>query len=336
MEFRGGVKAIQNFGGQRSALPLLLPRATAPLPLLLENPCLCGHDPVTSAIIMRRILVSGWEFVRSIAPALVYVALYDLARYIPTSIRPPIHTEILARWELGVFGGFPHRWLGGHPSTFQDIFAAIPYQFHFIVPVVFVAFLWRRHRTRVLTFAWCYAVMNLAWMITAILFPTTPPWYFERFGFAPADYHMIGDAAALVRVDQLLGVSLFHNLYRQSTLVFAAFPSMHAAWPALIALFSRGLVRQRTVVALWCYTAWVWWAAMYLQHHYAVDLLGGLVYAVGAWYGVRAVQRCFTDRRSFFADAPPVMPPNSQASSPIPVIAQASSHTRYAPPRAHR
>lgn len=225
-----------------------------------------------------------WDVLQRIWPALLYVVLYDQARNIPVRFRPAINTEILVRWEQTLFGGFPHQWLGDHHNAVLDILAAIPYQFHFVVPLVFVVYLWRRHRTVVSRFALAYAVMNFAWMITALfILPTTSPWYYERFGLAPADYSMIGDAAALLRVDTLLGIPLFENIYRQSAMVFAAFPSMHAAWPTLVALFSRSLVRSRTLILLWLYTAWVWWAAIYLQHHYAVDILGGALYAVGAF-----------------------------------------------------
>jgi membrane-associated phospholipid phosphatase len=32
------------------------------------------------------------------------------------------------------------------------------------------------------------------------------------------------------------------------------------------------------------YILWVWWAAVYLNHHYLVDLLGGLLFVAFAYY----------------------------------------------------
>ncbi len=241
---------------------------------------------------MSRWYKTAGQLLASVWPALAYVICYDLARHLPNPLRPAINTEILVQWETLLFGGLPHRWLGAYAGPTLDVLAAIPYQFHFVVPLVFIAFLWRRHRALIATFAWCYALMNFAWMVTALfVLPTAPPWYFEMFGTRAGDYTMIGNAAALLRVDALLGIPLFENLYRQSSMVFAAFPSMHAAWPALIALFSWPLVRLRTSMLLWLYTAWVWWAAMYLQHHYAVDILGGAGYAIVTYAAVNA-NRC--------------------------------------------
>lgn len=241
---------------------------------------------------MREALRGLGQFLLSIAPAIGYVILYDLSRHLPTAVRPAIDAEILVRWELALFGGFPHRWLDDHHTPLLDILAAIPYQFHFIVPLVFAGFLWLRHRPLLAQFAWTYAAMNLAWMLTALfILPTTPPWYYEQFGLAPANYAMSGDAAALLRVDGLLGIPLFENIYRQSAMVFAAFPSMHAAWPTLVALFSRRLIRPWTLVLLWLYTAWVWWAAIYLQHHYVVDIIGGILYALAVFYAVQIFWR---------------------------------------------
>lgn len=78
-------------------------------------------------------------------------------------------------------------------------------------------------------------------------------------------------AAGLTRVDDLLGFDLFGKLYGSSTLVFGSFPSLHAAWPFLA--FSLDTASTR-----WLHLShyfYVSWAAMYLNHHYFVDVLGG-------------------------------------------------------------
>lgn len=83
--------------------------------------------------------------------------------------------------------------------------------------------------------------------------------------------------AGLTRVDDLLGFDLFGKLYGSSTLVFGSFPSLHAAWPFLAFSIDSASTRW---LHLGHYFV-VSWAAMYLNHHYLVDVLGGAFFAGG-------------------------------------------------------
>lgn len=94
---------------------------------------------------------------------------------------------------------------------------------------------------------------------------------------------MKGEAGLLTRIDVMFGIELFTKMYRDGgKVVFGSWPSLHAGWPFLFAGFkprSRvGWVRW----GLWGYCAWVWWAALYLEHHYLVDVLGGVAFVVVA------------------------------------------------------
>ena len=110
--------------------------------------------------------------------------------------------------------------------------------------------------------------------------PTAPPWYIAKYGYAPATYDIPGDEAGLLYADRMLGVPFFHGIYSQSPIVFGSFPSLHAAWPVLIALHAPYSTWASRL--LWVYSLAVWWAAMYLQHHFFIDLIGGAVYVLVA------------------------------------------------------
>lgn len=57
-------------------------------------------------------------------------------------------------------------------------------------------------------------------------------------------------------------------------MVFGAMPSLHAGCATIEALFlAHVFPRLRWV--FYGYIAWIWWATLYLQHHYAVDLIAG-------------------------------------------------------------
>jgi len=107
--------------------------------------------------------------------------------------------------------------------------------------------------------------------------------YENMYGFAPADYSMNGSPGGLERIDMLFGTNLYTSSFSASPVVFGAFPSLHAGWATLHSLYIHHLVPQARV-ALCAYVMWVWWATMYLTHHYFVDLIGGSCLAVTVFY----------------------------------------------------
>lgn len=98
---------------------------------------------------------------------------------------------------------------------------------------------------------------------------------------------MKGEPAILARVDKRFNIQMFHKMYAEGgKVVFGAWPSLHAAWPYLIARFKPPFGRKVSIF-LWAYVALVWWAAIYLQHHFAADVLGGVLYAEASYWFVR-------------------------------------------------
>lgn len=93
-------------------------------------------------------------------------------------------------------------------------------------------------------------------------------------GLAPANYSMPGSPAGLARIDALFGLNLYTSTFTASPLVFGAMPSLHSGIATIEALF-LGHVFPRARWAFYSYVLWIWWATLYLQHHYAVDLIAG-------------------------------------------------------------
>lgn len=107
-----------------------------------------------------------------------------------------------------------------------------------------------------------------------ILNPHAAPWFHEGYpaGTVP-DYSFPGNAAGLVRVDDVLGTHLYTDGFRRGTVVFGAIPSLYAAAAVCCALFVAryggppGSAGMAVHVALMC------WSTMYFLHHFAVDLI---------------------------------------------------------------
>ncbi len=116
--------------------------------------------------------------------------------------------------------------------------------------------------------------MNLIGVSTQLLFPCSAPWYENLYGLAPANYSIPGSPAGLAAIDKLFGLPIYTPGFTGSPMVFGAFPSLHAGCGTTEALF-MAFIFPRLRPFLIGYILWLWWATMYLRHHYAVDLVGG-------------------------------------------------------------
>lgn len=211
---------------------------------------------------------------------------------IPDSWRPPINVTLLPK--LDALMGSSVTWFGGKADQFSwiDVMAAVPYTVHAVLPFVFLLFhiMTGAGARPLFKFVFAFGVMNLVAVLTHLVFPTAPPWYFLKHGIENASYDMKGDPAVLARLDERFGMDMYHRMYeRGGKVVFGAWPSLHAAWPYLMARFKPAVPWLRLCVMQWAYVVLVWWAAIYLKHHYLVDLLGGVLYAELAYQFANAV-----------------------------------------------
>ena len=82
-------------------------------------------------------------------------------------------------------------------------------------------------------------------------------------------------------MDARFDITFYENMFLNSPVVFGSFPSLHIGWPSTTALF---VYYETTLhiglrIASVAYVAYVALAVMYLQHHYFVDVFGGVFYA---------------------------------------------------------
>lgn len=197
-------------------------------------------------------------------------------RFIGADYRPPIWVRVLPALENIFYGANLSNILSAHKHTYLDVLAWLPYGItHFGAPFVcsIVMFFFCPPGT-VPAFARAFGYMNLAGVLIQLFFPCSPPWYENLYGLAPANYSMPGSPAGLAAIDRLFNIDLYTSTFTASPMVFGAFPSLHSGCATIEALFmSWAFPRLRPLFV--CYVLWLWWATMYLSHHYAVDLVGG-------------------------------------------------------------
>ena len=150
----------------------------------------------------------------------------------------------------------------------------------------------------VIRYGWTFFFVNIAAYVTYMMFPVAPPWYVACHGLGPADLGARPSAAALIRWDQLTGVSCFATLYARGSDVFGSVPSLHCAYPMITFLYGRELRQPWLNAALLAFWATVVFSAVYLQHHYVLDTLLGTAYAFAGW----RIERALTSETSLTTD----------------------------------
>ncbi len=129
-------------------------------------------------------------------------------------------------------------------------------------------------------FGWSFFTVNVLGFLTYFIYPAAPPWYVEHYGLGPARMDVIPSAAAAARFDQILGTHFFDQVYGRGIDVYGAYPSLHVAYPFLTMLlvFQIPSLRWARFPSIAFYFL-MCLSAVYLQHHYVVDILLGTTYA---------------------------------------------------------
>jgi len=221
-------------------------------------------------------------------PIWTYLLYFFSSRFIAPEYRPHIWVKVLPALENVLYGANLSNILSAHTHPILDVLAWIPYGIgHFALPAIccVVLFVFAAPGTTPV-FARAFGFMCMLGVTIQLIFPCTPPWYEKANGLTPARYGMEGSPAGLARIDELFGVDMYTTSFTTAPVPFGAFPSLHAGNAVIEALFMQYCFpRFRSFFVV--YVVWIWWATMYLNHHYAIDLVGGALISTAAYYIAR-------------------------------------------------
>ncbi len=225
----------------------------------------------------------------ALLPWVIFACSYDAMRLYPNYRVNPIDVAGLYGAEKHLFGITlaggtvltPNEYFALHHCDVADIMAGFFYLCWVPVPLGFALYLYFRRQYRAyLRFSMAFLLVNLLGFCGYYIHPAAPPWYAMEYGFTPV-LHTPGNVAGLGRFDALTGIPVFHALYGKNANVFAAVPSLHAAYMLIATAYAAMSGQRRGVVivfALIC--AGIWWTAVYTAHHYIIDVLLGIVTAL--------------------------------------------------------
>lgn len=166
-----------------------------------------------------------------------------------------------------------------HTSPWLDVLSGATY-FLFLIEVIAAAsYLFFRARPKALEVSLGFLVVNLLGWAIWFVYPAAPPWYVDQYGMGPALLDVVSSPAGLARVDAWLGFPVATVFYSKSANVFGALPSLHVAYATLVAVVAAplgGWVRWSTIG----FAVSMAFSAVYLRHHYILDVVAGGVLAV--------------------------------------------------------
>lgn len=234
----------------------------------------------------------------ALLPWLLFAVCYDSMRFYPNYKVNPIDVQPLYESELSLFGIattegtriIPGEWFSLYNCSVADFMAGIFYLCWVPVPLAFAIYLYfKGKREMYLRFSFAFLFVNLVGFVGYYIHPAAPPWYALNYGFTPI-LNTPGNVAGLGRFDALTGLNIFHSIYGKNANVFAAIPSLHAAYMLVATIYAVWSRESKATIAIFAFICLgIWWTAVYTTHHYIIDVMLGILTTI---VGIAVLEGC--------------------------------------------
>jgi hypothetical protein len=223
------------------------------------------------------------RFITGFSIFIVYWIIFDYMKAFPNYRYNAVHIESLYNLEKKCFGFAwnntlvtPNEYFALHHYTWLDILTGIFYLCWIPVPLIFAGILFFKNKNHFFQFSLSFFLVNLIGFVGYYVYPAAPPWYVAQHGFEfiPSTP---GNTAGMGRFDEFFGVHIFSGLYSKSSNVFAAMPSLHAAYMLIVLYYGIMSRMKRVYNYLFAFILFgIWFSAVYSSHHYVLDVLAGI------------------------------------------------------------
>ncbi len=240
---------------------------------------------VLALLVIAVALGRGVSFIVDWGPFLVLFFAYEAMRGFAAKTGFVPHD--LSVVEKTVFGGtvptlaLQHAFY--HPGSLGvlDVIATFFYFMHFPLPILVGFFFWVRSRDHYQRFIAALLLMAMLAFVTYLFWPSAPPWYQFSASQVPPDqavHKILNETVAKIWGANYIVSPLYTHLNPNE---FAAFPSLHAAFPALGAVYAWRRYRALSIVLIgWTFAVLA--SIVYLGEHYVVDAVDGFLYVAAA------------------------------------------------------
>ena len=226
------------------------------------------------------------RFITGFSIFVVFWVLYDYMRAFPNYAYRAVDVASIYHTEQRLFGISaggqlltPNEYWLLHHQPLLDVLSGLFYLCWVPIPLGFAAYLFFANRRLFFAFSLTFLLVNILGFIVYYLHPAAPPWYVQQHGlvFRPLT---LGSTAGLARFDSFFGVSIFKGIYAKNANIFAAMPSLHSAYPVVVAYYAVKNRMGWLIPVFVTIMLGIWFAAIYTSHHYVLDVLAGIAIAL--------------------------------------------------------
>ena len=228
------------------------------------------------------------KFALAFLPWFIFACSYDWMRLLPNYEVNQIDVKGLYDAEKSLFGItvgnnvlIPGEYFAIHHCPLADVFAGFFYLCWVPVPLMFSLYLYfSGKKEAAMHFSIAFLFVNLIGFCGYYIHPAAPPWYAMNYGFTPI-IHTPGNVAGLGRFDTLVGINIFHSIYGKNANIFAAIPSLHAAYLLITTIYATKYHSRNLTVGFFAFICMgIWCTAVYTGHHYIIDVILGITTAI--------------------------------------------------------
>jgi len=228
----------------------------------------------------------GRQFIFDFVPFLLLFFAYEVMRGFASKTGFAPH-DLSGAERFLFFGNLPtvvlqHAFYDPRGIQLLDVVTICVYFMHFVLPVAVGFVFWLGSREHYWRFVAALLLMSFLAFVTYLFYPSTPPWL--QF---PHEVHKISNETIAKWGISYYTSPIYQNLDPNR---YAAFPSLHAAYPTLAVVFAWRRYR-RLAIGLLVWAAAVWFSVVYLGEHYVVDVLCGFVFVAAAVLIVQSFKR---------------------------------------------
>jgi membrane-associated phospholipid phosphatase len=246
----------------------------------------------TSSPRLAAVLTFAAYFAPFVAAGLVYEMLRGVFRPGGT-----VHVGDLFAYDARLFSvmtaGGPRalsELIASNTSPWLDVSCGVTYYLFLLEVFGTAAYLFFRARPKMLELSVGFFTVNIVGWVIWLLYPAAPPWYVDQYGVGPVVLDAASSPAGLARLDALLRVPVAATFYAKSANIFGAMPSLHVAYATLVAFVVMPLGGWLRGLALG-FAVSMAFSAVYLRHHYIIDVVAGIALALPVAVLVQAALR---------------------------------------------
>lgn len=232
---------------------------------------------------------------------IVYWIIYDSMRVFPNYMANTIHISEPYEIEKSFFGVStaqgvltPNEYFAQNSTVFLDVLSGFFYINWVPIPLLFASYLFVKNKKLLLHFFGAFLTVNLIGFAFYYIYPAAPPWYLKKYG-TEIIYNTPGSAAGLTHFDDYFNINIFRSLYEKNANVFAAMPSLHAAYPIIVLMYGIRQKLKLGIIIFALFLIGIWFSAVYSGHHYIIDLLAGGLCAI---LGITIFEKIITKNKT--------------------------------------